>query len=523
MVAHLLRLRLLLHASSLKRSAWQVVGLVFGGLYGLLLLGGAVIGLIALAFAPLEIAQTTIVLGGAAVVLGWLLLPIILNGIDETLDPARLAVYPIPMPQLLVGLTLAGIVGIPGVVTLIASLATIGTWIRNPLAAVAAAVCAIVAVLTCVVGSRAVAAAASGFGTRRRTREIMGVIVFIPLLLLGPLLSGIGQGLSDAAASLPSIAGIVAWTPLGAVWSVPADIVAGNPGVAALRFAIALVTLAALVAAWRYFLADALVNPRVSSGGGPRAKGLGLFGKMPGTPLGAVAARALTYWFRDPRYVRSLIIAPLLPVLFYFYYLTNGNEALLVASGPVVALALSLSIYSDVSMDNTAFALHVSSGVSGVADRGGRVIAVLAFAVPILVLIGVGTVAVTNTWVTLPALIGLSFGILFSGLGIASVVSARVVFPAPLPGDSPFKSPPGAGAATLASSFASWGILAVIALPEIVLGIIAIVTGSLVLGFLNLFVGLVLGTLFMVIGIRWGGRILDRRAPDLLQQLMRQR
>jgi ABC-2 type transport system permease protein len=55
------------------------------------------------------------------------------------------------------------------------------------------------------------------------------------------------------------------------------------------------------------------------------------------------------------------------------------------------------------------------------------------------------------------------------------------------------------------------------------LGIIAIVTGSLVLGLINLVVGLVAGVLFMLIGIRWGGAVLDRRAPDLLQQLMRQR
>ncbi|MET0590582.1 MAG: transporter [Naasia sp.] len=522
MVAHLLRLRLLLLRNSLRRSTWQIVGLVFGGIYGLFILIGAVAGLIALSFAPVELARTVIVFAGAITLAGWLLLPLVLNGIDQTLDTSRLVAYPIPMRQLLLGLTLAGLVGIPGIVTLIASLGTIGTWIRSPGAAVAAGLCAVLGTVTCVVGSRAVAAAASGIGTGRRTRELMGVIVFIPLLLLGPLLAGIGSGVEATAESLPRVADAIAWSPLGAVWAVPADLAVGDAIGAVAKLAIALATLLVLLIAWRHFLAAALVTPPRGQVG-HASRGMGLLARVPGTPTGAVTARALTYWVRDPRYLRSLIIVPLIPVLVYFYSTTNDSTAIFLAAGPLVAFTLALSIYADVSLDNTAFALHVSAGVSGAADRAGRVFAVLLFGVPLVIIATVVTVAAGDAWTSLPALLGIGLGVLTTGLGVASVVSARVVFPAPAPGDNPFKSPPGAGAASVAASFATWGALAVLALPEIVLGIVAIVVDSTVLGVVALAVGVLLGSGLLVVGIRVGGRILDHRAPDLLQQLMRQR
>ena len=59
----------------------------------------------------------------------------------------------------LVGVVLGGLVGIPGIVTLIATLAQVTSWIRYPTAAVAALVCGLIAVLLCVVGSRLITTA----------------------------------------------------------------------------------------------------------------------------------------------------------------------------------------------------------------------------------------------------------------------------------------------------------------------------------------------------------------------------
>ena len=523
MVATLVRLRLLILRNSLRRSTAQLVLVILGALYGLGLLVALVVGLIALSFAPVGLTRTIVVLGGSAAVLGWIVLPLVLSGIDQTLEPARLAVYPIPLNTLIVGLTICGVLGVPGLVTTIAALATGGSWLRHPGIALAAVVCGAIGALTCVVASRAVTALSAGFSSRRRFREVSGLIVFIPLILAGPIVVGITNGLGDVSDVLPATAEAFSWTPVGAVWAVPSQLALGDGLGAVLRFAIALVFLVALVAVWRLALAHALVNPAQAGSGGRRRVGLGMLGRVPDAAAGAVAARSLIYWFRDPRYLRQLVIVPLLPVLLAFYSGFTETPALILAVGPGVGFLLALATLADVSYDGMAFTLHVATGLTGRADRTGRAAAVLAFALPITVVFTVGSVWYAGAWAMLPALLGLGLGVLLTGVGVTAVTSARLVFPVPAPGDSPFRSKPGANLANSLSAFAVWGVLALLALPEIVLLVVSIVTGSVVAGAVCLVIGVVLGAVLLVVGIRMGGRILDAREPELLAQLAVQR
>ena len=57
MVANLLKLRLLVLKNSLLRSTWQLIAVIFGALYGLGVMFGVTIGLIALSGAPVSIAS----------------------------------------------------------------------------------------------------------------------------------------------------------------------------------------------------------------------------------------------------------------------------------------------------------------------------------------------------------------------------------------------------------------------------------------------------------------------------------
>ena len=116
-------------------------------------------------------------------------------------------------------------------------------------------------------------------------------------------------------------------------------------------------------------------------------------------------------------------------------------------------------------------------------------------------------------------MLGLAVGILLSGLGLSSVSSSRIVLPVPSPGDSPFAAKTGAGFTTAITTFATWGVLGLLAIPEIVLSVVAGATGSLALGWVTLAVGLLLGAALLVTGVRVGGRQLEQRAPELLARL----
>ena len=522
MVANLLRLRLLILKNSLLRSTWQLVAVIFGALYGLGILFGIAVGLLALSGAPVSIARTVVVLAGSALVLGWVLIPLLASGIDQTLEPARLVTFPITLNTLLLGLALSGLVGVPGIVTMLASLATAGTWWQHPLIAVIAAACAAIAAATCIVGSRAVTTLSSTFTSGRRFREAAGFIAIIPLVLLGPIIVSLSSGIRTATDALPGLANALAWTPFGALWAVPSDAAVGHWSVAALHFLIGIATFVLLVLLWRRSLALALITPAHTT---PRSRGsgkLGWLGRFPATPAGAVAARSLTYWIRDPRYARQLLVVPLIPALMFFYS-RFGSLELLHSVGPIVALLLSLSIFSDLSYEGTAFATQVASGIRGRDDRLGRAAALGSFGLPIVIVISMGSVWISGSWDMLPGLLGLSIGIFLSGLGVSSYSSARIVIPVPGPGDNPFKAAPGAGFTTALTTFATWGVLGVLVLPEFVLALVGATLGVAALGWIALVVGIGLGSTLMVTGIRLGGAQLDRAAPELLEQLARQR
>lgn len=523
MVATLVRLRFLLLANSLKKSPWQIVAVVLGGLYGLGVLVALIAGLIGLSFAPPELARTVVVLGGAALILGWTVIPTLTSGIDQTVEPARLATFPIPVNTLLVGLTVSGLLGVPGIVTLVAAIGTGLTWWHTPGVAIIAVVCAVIGVLTAVIGSRMLVAVTAGLASGRRVREAKGILLFIPLVLAGPIVLGLIELFRGSAASLPAVANGVAWTPIGAVWAIPSDVAAGDLAQAGLRLLIAFATLAVFAGLWRWGLARALETPVKSSSMRAGNRGLGLFGVFRGTPAGAVAARALTYWIRDPRYAQSLITVPLVPVLLFFYASVNDNFLFFSAVGPIIAVLLAMSIYTDVSYDNTAFALHLQTGVSGRADRIGRVLALAVFAVPISIALTIASVAITDTWQVLPGLLAITVGVLLTGFGLSSLISGWMIFAVPAPGESPFKSKPGGGFSLMISLFVTWSLLGILILPEFVLAMIGIVTGQAMYGWIALAVALALGSVLLVLGIRIGGRILDQRGPDLLVKLQQQK
>jgi ABC-2 type transport system permease protein len=95
--------------------------------------------------------------------------------------------------------------------------------------------------------------------------------------------------------------------------------------------------------------------------------------------------------------------------------------------------------------------------------------------------------------------------------------------PVPAAGESPFKTSTGASFGAQLGMFAAWAIVFALALPELVLGIIAAATGNVTLGVVALVLGVGLGVTFMLVGIRQGGALLDRRGPELLASLRKVR
>ena len=517
MVATVLRLRFRALGNTLARSPWQLVGFCFGILGALWAVGLVVAVVVLLNFSDLPTVRWSAVLGGSLLVLGWVIGPVLLAGFNMTVDAARLAPFPMTLRQVMTTLAAVGITGVPGIATSVAALVTVGLWVRWPLAAVAAVPCVLLALLTCVVASRLVATLSGGRG--RRWQELVGTALLIVVILAGPILSGLIALLDravDLGERLAQFADVLAWTPIGAAWAVPGDVAAAEWLTATARFAIAVATPAVLWVVWRRVLRASVSSPRRAARA-VKAGRIGLFGLMPTGGTGATWARSLTAWVRDPRYLRQLIVVPLLPIVFAF---AGGVEGpLFTASALIVALILAFVGYTDVSYDGTAFATVLATGIRGRADRLGRVLAAACVLVPLVVVLALVVALLSGAPEHLPAVLGGSLGLLLAGFGVTAVSSAMIATPVPAPGDSPFKSVPGQTFVNALLVFVVVTACMVVASPPLVIAVISMLTGDALLGVVALAVGLGYGLALVGVGVVVGGRIFDRRGPELLMSI----
>lgn len=518
MVATILRLKFRVLGNTLTRSPWRMVGFVFGILGGLWLLVLVVSGLVALrVFADVEATRAALVIAGTALTLGWLVGPIIAAGMDNTVDALHLAPLPLSRVQVMQVLTATGLTGVPGIITTVAALATVIAWSRTPAAAIVAVPCALIGVALCVIACRLLGSAARG---GRRWQEIIGTIVLFVLILSGPIFTGVAALLTstaDLVAKISALTDVLAWTPVAAIWAVPADVIAGDWLVALARVAIALATLALLWIVWGRTLERGQTAPARKVKRAAKAGALGLFGSMPTGPLGATWARSLTFWLRDPRYMRQLIVLPLFPVLMIF---TSGVHGLPFAlSGVLAAFVMCTALYTDVSYDGTAFASVLTTGITGRADRAGRLLAAACIVTPLIVLLTVVPPIIAGRATIIPVTLGAGIGALFIGLGVSSVSSALMVMPVAAPGDNPFKTVPGQTFLNGLAVFAVIGATLLLSVPVAVPAIIALVLGSTLLGWVTLAVGIVWGPVVAWLGVIIGGRAFDRNGPTLLARI----
>lgn len=521
MVAHILRLKLLLLRNSIRRTPSVLVGMAVGIIYG----GGffVVAEAVLVALRTLDDpgpSRVVTTLGGAALVVAWSVVPVMLFGVDPTLDPSRFATLAVPERSLAVGLLGAALVGLPGLATAVGAATTLVTWSRTPLSVLLAAVGAVSGVATCVLLSRIMTSALSASLQTRRSRDTVAALGVGAFLVLVPgLLFGASRQL--VVDHLPQIAQAVGWTPVGWAWAAPADAVDGRTGTALARAGLGMLLAGGLGVVWLRTLRRAMVAGSPSPGsGGP--EGLGLLDRLPASPAGAVAARALTYWRRDPRFNFPGFMTAVVPLGLLAVWRVTGSTWALVLMPVMSAYLIGWGPHNDVGYDSTAFWMHVAAGVDGLSDRLGRLAPSVALAVGCIPTYAVLAAGVGGAWELLPAMLGVAIGVVLSGLAVACVASAVIPYPTPRPGESPFASRPGGAGMTIAVQSVCAVAVLTLSFPVLGLGLLAH-DGRQWASWAALVVGPLLGAVALVVGARAGGRILDRRGPELLQRLVTMR
>ncbi|AYY12803.1 hypothetical protein EF847_08835 [Actinobacteria bacterium YIM 96077] len=476
-----------------------------------------------------------LVIGGSLIVVGWLLLPVLIFGVDESIDPHKFALLPIPRNRLLVGMLAAGFAGLPAAATLVISVSTVIPWSRHALAALVAFLGAILLTMLCVVASRMITTALSEVLRSRRIRDLLsvsGLLVAGSLVLLQLGLPSMAQLATREFTE--QLAGVLAWTPLAAAWAAPYDVVTGAPALGFARLAIVAATIAVLILLWGYALRRSLERGAAMPGNRIRSRPSHTTRMesstntlapwwarrfLPSTVTGAVAARVLRLWWRDPRQRVSLLIIPIVLVALVAGPSIAGlHDDVLVLAAPGIGTLLGLMMLNHTAYDGTALWMHLAASLPGRTDRAGRALGTAVWAVPVVSIGAMFVCLLVDRPVLLPATVGSSVGTVFVGLAFASITSVVIAFPAAPAGANPFVSPSGGNVVVVLQQFLGGLVVGLLSLP-IYLSLGFALWWQPDLGWLILAGAPAYGLVLLRLGNRIGGRYLDEHGPELLRRI----
>ncbi|MEV1333431.1 ABC transporter permease [Micromonospora costi] len=539
---HFVRLKLRVMGNNFRGQGWRIALFVVGALFGFWLAASGFLLFAAPGLADDDrYALMVAAFGGGVLVLGWLLLPLVFFGVDETLDPARFALLPLPRRTLVSGLFAAALVSVPVLAVLVAAAGLVVTaWVLGGWSAGLVAVVGVLAgLLLCVAASRAVTSAFATMLRSRRVRDLAAVLLAVAAALIGPLqIFGLAALRETDWTRLTGVAEVVGWTPFGAPWTAAIDVAQGRVWAAPVKLLITALALGALLLWWSRSLESAMLGA-ATAGPAPATRGVAggavaqLFPRAAGWArrgrFGALVARECRYWWRDARRRANLITIAVVGIFVPAMVNIGGagftldDERGLVAGGgsasPVllslsmvfVGVLASITLANQFGFDGSAYAAHVVADVPGRLELRARFAAFSAYVLPMLAVVAVAIPLVLGEpgWIAMAAgSLAASYGAGLAVIGFVSVLGAYS-----LPETSnPFALNSGAGVAKSAFSLVAMLASTVAGVPVVVA---AALLGDVWL-WLALPFGVVYGLGAALLGSYLAGDVLDRRQPELL-------
>lgn len=532
MVKVLLSLKWRYFLASFKKNAWVIISIIFGGLYGL----GSLGLWMALAYwggtDPEANNNVYAVLAfGLVLSLLWWIVPIFTSGMDATLDPDHLSPYPLRRRDLQVGQLLGGFIGIPGVLTLLFTLATALFFIQQPFTLVLYLACAVLGLCLILSLSRAVSLIAIELNAIPQVRQILLILSFLIAMSAGLLIMVITSILDDFWDQLPAVGRFVQWTPLGAPWAAPIAVYQGNWVLFTGLLAVSAVYVAGAWALWNVLLKRSMnkmgAASNHASGKAVELGNVGLFDKFPATARGAIAARVVLMLLRDQRANMNIVMIP----AFYLLFGVIGRVQLGPDESPTVfsmnpfvmvfAPMMAGYVYAYlVSYENSAFSMHVLAPLRGKDDRWGRAWGLSIMMVPLIIVGSVILCALGRDFSSLPLLLAFSLSLYMSSVGISAFVDMVISVPVPGPKSSPWKvQQQNDGLAKGLVRMLLMLVMAAFALPGGILWLVYLATGSAVWMWAMIVVCLVVGSGTLFTGMHLGAKRYDRLADQTLQRV----
>jgi ABC-2 type transport system permease protein len=475
-----LKLRLLLNA--LRSSTAAQTSFIFSTFFAFVVAVGGFYVLALFRGLTASVDLTTVIFTVFA--FGWLIAPIMATGLDGTLDPATLALYPLRTRPLAVGLLAASATGAWPAANVIGLLGVL-IGLASGFGILIALVAVLLQVLFCITLARLVTTSMAGLLRSRRGKDL-AVFLFIPIIAAYEFFTQVVPKLAATGrlttASFNGFDAWMRWLPPGLAAHAIQDASHGHPGTALLRLALLAAVIVALGWLWIRSLSRALVTADTSTQSSQvRAAALPLarYGLR-----GAVAARFWIYQRRDPT---SLIYWAMTAVIMAVVSAStilgsaghHKHPGVVIASAVVGAGFVGYFHANSVGLTGPPFvieALALTSRRSLRAYFSGQNIALSLIAVPLLTAISVGlAAAVTHPMLAVSAT-AVALAGLGAALGLSNILSVTLAYPMAKRTGSPMRqAAQGYGSYTFGGLLATVAGVAVAVTPVIVA---AALTGS---------------------------------------------
>jgi ABC-2 type transport system permease protein len=426
-----LKLRLL---ASMFRSWSAAIGYVLPVVYGLPVAVALAVALVVTGRSGSVDGPPLLVTGLATLAVGWTVGPLLAGGLDSTVDPDALTLFPLTPFERARGLLAAGAVGVAPLATAVVCLGAIAGFAPAGPGAVVVVVAAAVDFVLCLLLARAVTATVSGALSGRRRRDVLTLVGFLAVIALSQLPNlavhaGLGGRTGPALRHSARIAGYLPWGWAGHAIS---DAHAGHllPSLGWLLAAVVL-TLGVAVR-WMHALATTGDGSAAITVGSGRTTGLDtpLSRLLPAGPLRACVAKDQRYLARDPMLrmsVISVFLAGLLSAVALGSTTARHAPFVVAVIGPLAGLATANCL----GVDRGASWTLLATGVSWRTVLTSKVLSFSAIFVPAMGLLVVAAALAARTVHLIPVAFLLGLAMYAAALG--GTVYGSVLFPAPLP------------------------------------------------------------------------------------------
>jgi ABC-2 type transport system permease protein len=516
----LVQLKLRLIRNALLASTGAKVAFVLSTILAALVAGGIFYLLASLSGGVAAADLTTVVF--CVFGLAWLILPIVVFGLDSTLDPATLALYPLRTRPLAVGLLAASAAGAWPAATLIGLLGVTIGLARGALGVLVALLAVVLQVLFCITLARFVTTSLAGVLRSRRGKDF-AALLFIPIFAVYEgFIQIVPKLTSEGALTASSFGGVdrwLRWTPPGLAVHAIFDASAGHPGTALLRLALLAGIIVVLGALWIQSLRRALVTTDTSTQSAVRGSALPFarYGLR-----GTVAARFWLYQRREPySLIYWGITAVIMVVVAFRLVLSPDWFGGLLASGAAGGAFVGAFHSNAIGWSGPGFGLEAAALNGRRALRAyfsGQNIALGAIAVPLVTAVCFGLAAVAKHPIDGFAAMAVGLAAVGAGLALANLFTVTMAYPMEKRGGTPMpRAASGHNGQAAGSQLIVLLCVGPAVTPVIVAAVLTRTDPAAIWMPVLVLVGAAYGLALVWAGVRGAANLAEQKLPELAQ------